>query len=94
MDEPTYPIDAHLEERSRLSAEAIRENYAGMYPRFDFNKAEELAVKAWDRRVKRCIEHIEAGWELAACTTFVYCKDEWREAFGKSRPKSDHDFIF
>lgn len=88
-DEPRYPIDAHLEERSRLDNESIRENYAGMYPRFDLHKAQELAVRAWECRVKRCADHISAGWDLAACTTFVYAKDEWREAFRRSRRPDD-----
>lgn len=84
MSEPEYPIDAHLEDRSRLHTDAIRENYAGMYPRFDLTRAQELAVKAWDRRVQRCADHIMAGWDLAACTAFVYCKEEWREAQNKA----------
>lgn len=94
MNEPSYPIDANLEDRSRLDNDAIRENYRDMFPRFDLNKAQELAVKAWERRVQRCVDHINAGWDLAACTTFVYCKDEWREALQKSRPYDDTDIIF
>lgn len=94
MDEPRYRIDANLEDVSRTDRTSIEQNYAGMMPRFDYNKAAELAVKAWERRVQRCVDHINAGWDLAACTTFVYCKDEWREALQKSRPYDDTDIIF
>jgi hypothetical protein len=82
---PMRSVDFHLESTSRLDQKCIQENYRGMYPRYDYNRASELAVKAWDTRVNRCAEEIKAGQPLEDCLTFVYCRAEWKEALDKAR---------
>ncbi len=82
---PAHGIDYHLESTSRLDQASIQEHYRTMYPRYDYNRASELAVKAWDTRVNRCAEEIKAGQPLEDCLAFVYCRDEWKEALDKAR---------
>jgi hypothetical protein len=81
---PSRREDADLEERSRLDRASIEENYRDMFPRFDYNKATEIAAKAWERRVNTCAEAIRNGVPLSACVSYVYCKQEWAEAVNKA----------
>lgn len=81
---PAHGIDHDLESTSRLDQASIQEHYRTMYPRYDYNKASELAVRAWDMRVKRCASAIQAGQPLEECLAFVYCKGEWKEALDKA----------
>lgn len=82
---PSQPLEQRLEERSRLDQAAIEENYRDGSARYDYNRASEAAVRAWERRVARCVQALAAGRPQEECISFVYCRDEWREALEKAR---------
>lgn len=79
------PPESRLEARSREDKEAIEENYRNMYPRFDYNKASETAVRNRSIRVSRCARELAAGKSTGDCLCFVYAKDELQEAMSKTR---------
>ena len=79
------PPESRLEARSREDKEAIEENYRTMYPRFDYGKASEMAVRNRSMRVSRCARELNTGKTVEECLCFVYAKDELQEAMSKTR---------
>jgi len=73
--------DAHLDEVSPLNADKVRENYP--YIR-DFKAAEEKAIIAYDRRIRRALEHMRAGYPQDMWQNFLYSKPELREVREKN----------